>query len=107
MKKRIVYGSDGRIIQGLEYLEYVAATPAHQMEEVEIVNPPVEIADILVDALAEQRKERFGKYSLAFRITRSKSSLGFDVTPFDLSPVPEPTTFRCLHGSRRGARRHV
>ncbi len=92
MKNRIVYDDEGRIIEGLDYVEYIAAVPDHQTE-VEIVNPPLEIAEKLADTMAKERKEKFGKYSLAFRITRSKSGSGFEVKPFDLSPVSEPTTF--------------
>jgi hypothetical protein len=92
LKDRIVFDNEGRIIEGVEYLERIAAAPDHQTE-VEIVNPPLEIAEKLADSMAAQRKEKFGKYSLAFRITRSKSGFGFDVKPFDLSPVNEPTTF--------------
>lgn len=75
MKKRIVYDNDGRIIEGLEYLQQIAAAPDHHIE-VDIVNPPAEIAANLGDSMDEQRKEKFGRYSLAFRITRSKSDVG-------------------------------
>jgi hypothetical protein len=42
-------------------------------------------------------EEKHGRYALCFRITRAKSGVGYDVKPFSVDPIREPTTFAmCL-----------
>lgn len=38
-------------------------------------------------------EEKYGRYSLCFRVTCAKSGVGYDVKPFSTAAVNEPTTF--------------
>jgi hypothetical protein len=44
-----------------------------------------------------EAKQMNGRYAWCFRITRAKSGVGYDIKPFSVDPITEPTTFAvCL-----------